>query len=313
MKHLFITTILCIIGLTAAAQTAYNLDKMQREKLGRGVVAVRSDESHVLVSWRYLESDPEGIEFEILRNGEVVGRRGPRESTTFVDVNPVSQSATYSVRPAGGKAQGSWTVEAGAPIGYLSIPLDRPAAEEGYDGKPVTYNANDATMADLDGDGEMELILKWDPSNSRDNSQSGVTNQTYIDAYRLDGRKGKGGQNRLWRIALGRNIRSGAHYTQMMAYDLDGDGRAELVVKTADGTVDGTGKVIGDAKADYRVASRAVRNTSPCLKAGRAKPSPPWTTCPLRASSEPGVTTMPTARSAIWPAWPIWTACTPRW
>ena len=253
MKHLFITTILCIIGLTATAQTAYNLDKMQREKLGRGVVAVRSDESHVLVSWRYLESDPEGIEFEILRNGEVVGRRGPRESTTFVDVNPVSQSATYSVRPAGGKAQGSWTVEAGAPIGYLSIPLDRPAAEEGYDGSPVTYNANDATMADLDGDGEMELILKWDPSNSRDNSQSGVTNQTYIDAYRLDGKKGKDGQNRLWRIALGRNIRSGAHYTQMMAYDLDGDGRAELVVKTADGTVDGTGRVIGDAKADYRV------------------------------------------------------------
>ena len=45
----------------------------------------------------------------------------------------------------------------------------------------------------------------------------------------------------MWRIDLGRNIRAGAHYTQFMVYDLDGDGRAEIVMKTADGTVDGTG------------------------------------------------------------------------
>ena len=66
-----------------------------------------------------------------------------------------------------------------------------------------------------------------------------------IDAYKIDG-------TRLWRIDLGRNIRAGAHYTQFMVYDLDGDGRAELACKTADGTVDGAGTVIGDATKDYR-------------------------------------------------------------
>ncbi|HMP06014.1 MAG TPA: hypothetical protein PJ982_06670, partial [Lacipirellulaceae bacterium] len=55
----------------------------------------------------------------------------------------------------------------------------------------------------------------------------------------------------LWRINLGRNIREGAHYTQFMVYDLDGDGRAEVTCKTADGTVDGRGRVIGDPEADY--------------------------------------------------------------
>ena len=59
----------------------------------------------------------------------------------------------------------------------------------------------------------------------------------------------------LWRINLGRNIRAGAHYTQFMVYDFDGDGKAEMVCKTADGTTDGVGNVIGDANADYRGTS----------------------------------------------------------
>ena len=53
---------------------------------------------------------------------------------------------------------------------------------------------------------------------------------------------------------MGKNIRAGAHYTQFMVYDLDGDGKAEVVMRTADGTVDGKGKVIGNADADYREA-----------------------------------------------------------
>lgn len=63
------------------------------------------------------------------------------------------------------------------------------------------YSANDASAADLDGDGRLEFVLKWDPSDSKDNSQSGYTSNVYIDAYRLDG-------TRLWRIDLGRNIRA---------------------------------------------------------------------------------------------------------
>jgi rhamnogalacturonan endolyase len=56
----------------------------------------------------------------------------------------------------------------------------------------------------------------------------------------------------MWRIDLGINVREGEHYTQFMVYDLDGDGRAEVACKTADGTTDGQGKVIGDETKDWR-------------------------------------------------------------
>jgi hypothetical protein len=108
-----------------------------------------------------------------------------------------------------------------------------------------TYSANDVSVGDLDGDGQYELVLKWDPSNSKDNSQSGYTGNVFIDAYKLNG-------TRLWRIDLGRNIRAGQHYTQFQVFDYDGDGKAEVVMKTADGTRSGTGQLIGSSTADYR-------------------------------------------------------------
>ena len=78
-----------------------------------------------------------------------------------------------------------------------------------------------------------------------DNSRAGLTGETLLQAYRLDG-------THLWTINLGKNIREGAHYTMFMVADLDGDGRADVAVKTADGTIDGTGNVIGDPNADWR-------------------------------------------------------------
>jgi rhamnogalacturonan endolyase len=108
-----------------------------------------------------------------------------------------------------------------------------------------TYAVGDGSMGDVDGDGEYEFIIKWDPSNAHDNSHFGYTGPVLFDCYKMDG-------THLWRINMGRNIRAGAHYTQFMVYDLDGDGRAEVVMKTADGTVDGTGRVLGDSAADYR-------------------------------------------------------------
>jgi rhamnogalacturonan endolyase len=134
---------------------------------------------------------------------------------------------------------------------YLSIPLQAPAGGTTPDGVAYTYNANDCSTGDLDGDGQYDIVLKWDPSNAKDNSQSGYTGNVYLDAYKLNG-------TRLWRIDLGRNIRAGAHYTQFMVYDLDGDGKAELACKTADGTRDAAGVVIGNANADYRNSSGYV-------------------------------------------------------
>jgi rhamnogalacturonan endolyase len=134
---------------------------------------------------------------------------------------------------------------------YLSINLQKPEGGKTPDGVEYDYSANDVSVGDVDGDGEYEIILKWDPSNSKDNSLDGYTGNVYVDAYKLDGK-------RLWRIDLGKNIRAGAHYTQLMVYDLNGDGKAEVACKTADGTIDGAGKVIGNATSDYRVSNGRI-------------------------------------------------------
>ena len=113
------------------------------------------------------------------------------------------------------------------------------------------------SVGDLDGDGEYEYIVKWDPSNSKDNSVKGYTGKVYLDAYELDG-------TLLWRIDLGVNIRAGAHYTQYMVYDFDGDGKSEVILKTAPGSKDGEGNYVskagknitkGDDAKDYRNSS----------------------------------------------------------
>ena len=244
-KKLF--ALLALGPVAAMGQTNYDLTHMQRERLGRGVVACRVSADSGLVSWRYLETDAPETRFAVYRNGKQIAQVPARHSTSWTDYNPSPKAAKYEVRPLKAKGtKGVWTLPAGAPVGYVDIPLNQPKGYVDVEGREVTYTANDASVADLDGDGQFEIILKWDPSNSKDNSQSGITNNTFIDAYKLDGRQ-------LWRIDMGRNIRSGAHYTQFMVYDLDGDGCAELVAKTADGTVDGRGRVIGDPKADYRV------------------------------------------------------------
>jgi rhamnogalacturonan endolyase len=135
---------------------------------------------------------------------------------------------------------------AGAPTQpYLSVPLQIPPGGTCPDGSTYTYSANDCSVGDLDGDGKYEIVVKWDPSNSRDNAFAGNSGNCIIDAYEMNG-------TRLWRIDIGKNIRSGAHYTQFMVYDLDGNGKAEMVCKTADGTIDGVGHVIGDPNADWR-------------------------------------------------------------
>lgn len=219
----------------------------QMEFLSRAPVAVRQSSSAVYIGWRMLGTDPASIGFNVYRNGVKLNATPVTGSTNYVD--NITTNGTYTIRPVINNVEQAAT----APVSvwtsiYKTIPLQIPAGGTTPSGEAYTYTANDCSVGDLDGDGEYEIILKWDPSNSKDNSQSGYTGNVFIDAYKMDG-------TRMWRIDLGRNIRAGAHYTQFMVYDLDGDGKAEIAMKTADATIDGVGTVIGSSSADYRNAS----------------------------------------------------------
>jgi len=216
----------------------------QVERLDRGLVAVRSNSSKVFISWRLFGTDPSDLTFNIYRAGVKLNSVPLSSVTNYEDIT--TTNSTYTIRPVLNNTEQQET----KPVtvwaqNFLSIPMEPPAAGITPTAEAYTYSANDCSVGDVDGDGEYEIIVKWDPSNSKDNSLSGYTGNVFIDAYKLNG-------TRLWRIDLGKNIRAGAHYTQFIVYDLDGDGKAEMACKTADGTIDGTGVVIGSATADYR-------------------------------------------------------------
>jgi len=217
----------------------------QMENLSRGMVAVNQGEGKVFVGWRMLGTDPDDIAFNLYR---VTGNIKPvklneqpiADVTFFIDnTTDLTKPNTYFIRPVLRKKEhdpnSGFTLKADSPVRqYISIPLQTPTG----------YTPNDASAADLDGDGDYEVILHQ-TGRGRDNSQAGMTDPPILQAYKLDG-------TLVWTINLGKNIREGAHYTQFMVYDLDGDGRAEVACKTADGTTDGKGKVIGDGAAEWR-------------------------------------------------------------
>ncbi|MET8254498.1 cellulose binding domain-containing protein [Micromonospora sp. NPDC005197] len=222
----------------------------QMENLDRGLISVRSGSGN-LVSWRLLGTETSGVAFNLYRGSTRVNATPITGATSYLDSGAAAGSA-YTVRAVVGGAEQA----ASAPAlqfanGYLDVPLQVPAGGTTPSGESYTYSANDASVGDLNGDGTYEIVLKWDPSNAKDNSQSGYTGNVYVDAYTLTG-------TRLWRIDLGRNIRAGAHYTQFQVYDYDGDGHAEVAMKTADGTRSGTGQLIGSSSADYRNSSGYV-------------------------------------------------------
>ncbi|MFG1890831.1 cellulose binding domain-containing protein [Micromonospora sp. NPDC049051] len=223
---------------------------VQMEDLDRGLVSVRSGSGN-LVSWRLLGTETAGVAFNLYRGATRVNASPITGATNHLD-SGAAADATYTVRAVvGGVEQAASPVALQFPAGHLDVPLQVPPGASTPSGESYTYSANDASVGDLDGDGDYEFVVKWEPSNAKDNSQSGYTGNVYVDAYTLTG-------TRLWRIDLGRNIRAGAHYTQFQVYDYDGDGRAEVAMKTADGTRSGSGQVIGSATADHRNSSGYV-------------------------------------------------------
>lgn len=216
------------------------------EYLDRGITAVNTG-SGMLVTWRYTASDGEGCGYRLYRDDTLIYESGEEGATCYLDGGGNAQS-TYRVESLlNGVVQTSDECRFTANSTYFDIPLDPPTPQT----SGVTYTPNDCSVGDIDGDGQYEIFLKWDPSNSKDNSLSGKTDKVYIDCLRLNG-------SRVWRIDLGINIRAGAHYTQFFVADFDLDGKAEMTCKTSDGSVDGQGNVIGLSGKDYRNSSGYV-------------------------------------------------------
>ncbi|WP_116108428.1 Ig-like domain-containing protein [Lewinella sp. IMCC34191] len=233
--QIFIYTLsLLMIGAPAFSQ------QRVMEKLNRGLVALESDDG-VFLSWRRLVSDAEDVSFRLYRDNTLITAEPLTDVTNYVDAAGTSDGYYHIEVLSGEEVMETSDAVVVWGNGYREIPLQTP---EGY-------TPNDAAVADLDGDGEFEIVVKMEGS-SRDNSQSGFTDPVYLHAYKMNG-------THMWSIDLGVNIRAGAHYTQFMVYDLNGDGMAEVVCKTAPGTRDGAGEYLSDGiagddddAADYR-------------------------------------------------------------
>ena len=218
----------------------------QMEQLNRGVVALPANSGGNFVSWRFLGTDDNDSRFDVVKNGTTIAT--DLKVTNYTDAEGDSNSEYQIITKVNGEAiSTSEPVKAWGEI-YKKLKLDRPA--KGAQGG--TYSPNDCSAGDVDGDGEYEIIVKWDPSNSQDNSNGGKTDNVYLDCYKLNGTK-------LWRIDLGVNIRAGAHYTQFQVYDYDGDGKAEMMCKTAPGSKDGLGNYVNQAATDDKI--KAASNT----------------------------------------------------
>lgn len=234
----------------SAAETQKLIDERpdiqrQMENINRGVVAVRTGESN-FVSWRWLGTESADTRYNLYRDGVKVNAE-PLNTTNYTDIGGSAASKYQVTAVVDDKEEDKSESASVWEKNYWDIKVEKPADGE-VNGEAYTYSIGDASIADLDGDGYYEVVLKWDPSNAHDAAQAGYTGNCIIDAYKLDGTK-------MWRVDMGKNIRSGAHDTQFMVYDFDGDGSAEMVCRTADGTVAGDGTVIGDADADWREES----------------------------------------------------------
>ena len=259
-----VTSVASIPVLTSYADTNSTTEKRVMEKLDRGTVAVKTNDG-VYLSWRLLGTESlTNQAFDIYRDSEKIYTTGEHDATCYTDSKGTADNK-YTVVPKGEaidktEAVDVWTTNTtykGRSVAYKDIAFKVPDGGKTPTDEEYTYTANDMSVGDLDGDGEYEYIVKWDPSNSKDNSVKGYTGNVYLDAYELDG-------TLLWRIDLGVNIRAGAHYTQYMVYDFDGDGKSEVILKTAPGSKDGEGNYVskagknitkGDDKKDCRNSS----------------------------------------------------------
>lgn len=229
----------CLLPMMTFAQVT---PTSQMENLKRGLVVVPTANGE-FVSWRLLGTDDDdNTTFDVLRDGVAIAK-DIGNATCYSDATGKAANQYQVVTKVNGEAVDTTEMVSPWSEVFYKLKLDRPANGTDYD-----YSPNDCSVGDVDGDGEYELFVKWDPSNSKDNSQPGKTGNVYIDCYKFNGTK-------LWRVDLGKNIRAGAHYTQFLEYDFNGDGKVELICKTAPGSMDGVGNYVNQATDDTSISS----------------------------------------------------------
>ncbi len=237
------TLVLSLVTTNIYSQTPNDTPTSQMEKLDRGLIVFPTTAGHCFASWRLLGTDDKQTTFALLKNGKKIADRIYK--TTSLQMSCTTNDKVQLVTYQNGIPVDTTAETTPWAQSFLSIHLDRPEAIGGKE-----YFPNDCSVGDVDGDGQYEIFLKWDPTNSKDNSNTGASNPVIIDCYKLDGTK-------LWRVNLGNNIRAGAHYTQFMVYDFDGDGKAEMICKTAPGSKDGENQYVS-----YAATDAAIKGTS---------------------------------------------------
>ena len=212
--------------LTDRALTAIDLSGNP----GGEVVVTGEAKTGVYLSWRSMEGDSKNTTFSLYKNGSLLV--DSLSVTNYTD--PAGKSSdVYSVIGTTDNEAGVKPIDTAVWSNYYQeFTLNPPAPQTHPDGTVVGFTAGDMSLADLDADGQYELVVKWHPDDFKDNSQKGYTGYTFIDGYDINFATGEATQ--LWRIDLGPNIRSGAHYTQFMVWDMNNDGIAEIACKTAD-------------------------------------------------------------------------------
>lgn len=232
MKQLFLVFTV-VISLSSLAQ-------YKMEYLNRGLHAVPDGKGNVLISWRLFGTEDSTANFNLYKSAAgktPAAKFVVTKATSYFDRLDTTTTCTYTLKAVmNGKEEKQGTSIQLVPglKKYLAIPLQTPTG----------YAANDASVGDMDGDGDYEIVIHM-TGKGKDNSQGGFTDPPIFQCYTLEG-------SLLWSINLGKNIREGAHYSQFMVYDFDSDGKAEVAMKTADGSIDGKGTVIGDSSKDYR-------------------------------------------------------------
>lgn len=227
-----LTSLALVLSPTQASAASHS--RPQLEHLDRGLVAAATSEG-VFLSWRLLGPEATGhsdhgltgTDFAVYRDGHRIAT--VTDSTNYVDPTGTQTSRYRVVSLVNGRERDRSTTVTPWANGYTDLPLRKPADGVTPVGETYTYAANDMSVGDVDGDGQYEYVVVWNPSNAKDVSQVGYTGNVYVDTYETDG-------TLLHRLDLGVNIRAGAHYTQVLVYDFDGDGRSETMLKTAPGT-----------------------------------------------------------------------------